>query len=95
MADYTKPAKNSEAMYDDAPLTTVRDYAIVAPNDATELDPWPRALRAGSAGAIAVTTIRGDDVTFLAVQEGETIPCWCRKVLATGTTVTSIVAYYG
>lgn len=94
MSDQTLP-DNSETMYKDSPTTYARDAAVITPNDTTELDPWPRNLRIGGGGTLAVTTIRGVDITFTNIQDGELLPLAVSKVKATTTDCTNIVAFYG
>lgn len=51
-----------------------------------------KALYIGGAGAIAVRTSRGDDVTLSAIPVGTTIYLQVNRVKSTGTTATNIVA---
>lgn len=68
--------------------------AAVTPSDTTELGPC-KALYIGGAGNVAVhTTGRDASVTFFAVPVGTVLPVSARRVLATGTTATNIVALY-
>lgn len=94
MSDTVFPP-NSETMYKDSPSSTVRDFAVITPNDSTEFDPYPRAIRIGVGGDVTVTTIRDVDILFSNVQDGETLPVWVKKVKATATTATGIVGYFG
>lgn len=95
MATIPNPKNNGHCMYNDAPQTTVRKYAEITPSDDTILDMWARAIRVGTAGDVKVTDIRGNDVTFVGVLAGETLPIWVSKVKATGTTASDIVGYFG
>lgn len=69
------------------------DAAVVVPADGSDL---PRAGRlfVGGAGAVKVTTIAGNDVTFTGVIAGSVLPVRVKKVFATGTTATNMVAMY-
>lgn len=47
-----------------------------------------RALWIGAAGSVKVTTLGGQDVTFVGATAGSILPIACTKVFDTGTTVT-------
>lgn len=64
----------------------------VTPSDTEELAHVSRALWVGGSGDIAVVTKEGDTITLAGVQAGALIPWMVRKVKATGTTATSIIA---
>lgn len=49
---------------------------------------------AGNSGAIKVTTVDGTDVTVYGIQ-GTTLPLLVRRVWATGTAATSLIAFIG
>ena len=67
-------------------------YAVaVTPSDATVLQ-TTKAIYIGGAGNVAVTMAGGGNVTFIAPPVGTILPIAVTKVLATGTTATSIVA---
>jgi hypothetical protein len=64
----------------------------ITPSDTTDLPALARGLWIGGAGAVRV--ILADDpspVTFSGVAAGTLLPVIVRRVLATGTTATSIV----
>lgn len=70
-----------------------RKLVAVTPNDANELTYWARALWIGGAGNVAV--IAQDDtaaVTISGVPAGTLLPISAKKVMATNTTATLIVA---
>jgi len=48
----------------------------------------------GGAGNVKVTTAQGDEVTFVGLLPGTTIPVQVKRVWATGTTATSLLAIY-
>lgn len=69
--------------------------AAVTPSDITDLPTYAKALYVGTTGNIALVprfaqTDAG--VTFVGVTAGSILPVQCRRVLATGTTATNIVA---
>jgi len=70
------------------------DAAAVTPHDSTEFAVRTRALYIGSGGALTVTMIDGSNVTFVGVVAGSVLPLRVIKVLATGTTASSIVALF-
>lgn len=66
---------------------------VVTPSDANELPIVTRCLYIGTAGALRVTTMNDEDVTFPNVAAG-TKQGRYKKVWATGTTATGIVGEY-
>lgn len=51
--------------------------------------PRPSIIYVGAAGNVSVITAFGSTVTFPGLQSGQVIPVQVRRVLSTGTTVTS------
>ena len=51
-------------------------------------------LYVGGTGTLKVTTIGGDDVTFVGVLAGTFLPVHVLRVWSTGTTATNIVALW-
>ena len=51
-------------------------------------------LYIGTAGALKVTTIAGDAVTFIGINTGAFFPVQVAKVWATGTTASNIIALW-
>lgn len=73
-------------------LTSPAEAAFaVTPADASALPGTTRALYVGSPGALRVTMLSGDIVTFAAVQAGALYPLRVTRVWATGTTAGDIV----
>lgn len=71
------------------------DYAAVTPNNSVDLPGGQaRAFYIGGAGSIVLRDSAGDDVTFVAVNSGSILPVSAKRVLASGTTATNIVALY-
>jgi hypothetical protein len=96
MADKVYPVGNSsETMYKDAPDSYAGYAKNITKSDSVELNPWPRAIRVGSAGDVTVKNVRGETVLFKDCLAGERIECVVTHVMATGTVPTSFVAYYG
>lgn len=63
----------------------------VVPADGADLSTWARSLYIGVTGNVTVTTVGGDTVTFNNVPVG-VLPVQVKRVFATGTTATNIVA---
>ena len=51
-------------------------------------------LYVGGAGNVRVLTVGGDDVTFVGLSAGQFIPVQVKRVYATSTTATNIVALW-
>jgi hypothetical protein len=72
------------------------DAAAVTPSDTADLS-TPAVLyigNSGSAGSVKITTAQGSDVTFTGLIAGTVLPVQARRVWATGTDCTSIVAIF-
>lgn len=73
-----------------------RRAAAVTPSDTADLTIYAKALYVGGAGNVRVLTVGGEDgdaVTFANHPVGW-LPVQVRRVLATGTTATQIVAAF-
>lgn len=72
-----------------------KDAVAVTPADGTDL---PRGIcngiYVGGAGAVAVITEAGSTVTFAAVPVGTLLQIRARRILATGTAATLMLAMY-
>lgn len=68
--------------------------AAVTPNDSADLSVAGRALWVGGTGNVALVTVGGNTVTLANVPAGTMLPVRTARVLATGTTATSIVALW-
>lgn len=67
----------------------------VTPSDTTDLATVPtKGLYLGGAGNVKVDMADGTTVTFTALSSGMIHPISCKRVYATGTTTTSILAVY-
>lgn len=73
-----------------------RKAAAVTPNDATDLATYAKALFIGTAGTVVLIPVDnadGETVTFAGLANGQTLAVSARRVLATGTTATNIIAF--
>jgi len=68
-----------------------QDGLEVTPDDATDLATVARGLWIGAGGTLRITTERGTVLNFASVSAG-LFPFAARRVHATGTTATGIVA---
>jgi hypothetical protein len=69
--------------------------AVITPSDTADLPTMCRNIWVGGAGNVRVNTIGGDiAVNFLAVPAGTLLPVQAKRVHATGTTATNLVALY-
>ena len=67
----------------------------VTPNDGTDLPRGCRALYVGGAGTIVVMLDKDSaSVTLVGVVAGSVLPIRAKRVFATGTTATGLVALY-
>jgi hypothetical protein len=72
------------------------DAVAVTPSDTQDLS-TPAVLyigNSGSTGSVKITTAQGSDVTFTGLIAGTVLPVQARRVWATGTDCTSIVAIF-
>lgn len=67
--------------------------AAITPSDSADLS-QVSVVFVGGAGAVKVTTANGDVVTFSGAVAGMTLPVQVRRVWATGTTATLLLAVY-
>lgn len=68
------------------------DASNITPSDTAVIEPLTRAIYIGGAGDLAVEMSSGAQITFVAVQSGAVLPLQVRKIRATGTTATAIIA---
>lgn len=69
-------------------------FAAVTPSDSADLGELPKALYVGVGGALVLRGADGVVVTFTQVVGGTVLPVRARRVQATGTTASAIVALY-
>ncbi|MGX2958055.1 spike base protein, RCAP_Rcc01079 family [Peribacillus sp. JNUCC 23] len=68
---------------------------LVVPNDSTDLTTTPtKGIYIGGTGDLKVTMLDGTTVTFKSISAGAIHPLSVKRVFATGTTATNILAVY-
>lgn len=97
MATTYNPALDPYAQRSTTINSYSRDAFAVTPNDATNLAPvYAKALYVGVTGNVTVVPINAvadtDTVLFTAVPAGTILPIQVRRVMATGTTASGIIA---
>lgn len=75
-------------------LSPASRAAAVTPNDNTDLPTASKRLWIGGAGAVTLVTVGGQTVTYGAVPAGTYLNVRAKRVMATGTAATNIVAEY-
>jgi hypothetical protein len=85
----------SNAFKDLDPNASVIETAAVTPNDSTDLTVIPRGLWIGVGGDVCLLAM-GDtsEVTLKNVPTGSYLPVRAKRVKATNTTATNIIAWY-
>jgi hypothetical protein len=68
-----------------------RDGFAITPNDAADITAVTRAVYVGGPGNLAIVLQSGATVTLSNVASGSLLPLRIKRLLATGTTATSIV----
>jgi len=71
-----------------------QDAFNISPRDSANLNTFSRSLYVGGGGNVAITTVKGTNVTFANVPAGAILPVRAQKVLYTGTTATLIIGLY-
>lgn len=83
------------ALHNNAPEWQIVPFTravAVTTSDDTDLDDNAVSLWIGGAGNVKVTTVEDDTVTFNGCTAGSVLPVQVKRVWATGTTATNIVA---
>lgn len=76
-------------------ISSASGAVAVTPSDGADLARGAtKGLYIGGAGNVAIITSGGDTVTFNGLTIGNIHPISVKRVLATGTTATNIVAVY-
>ena len=79
----------------DGLLASARDAFAITPSDSTDLVDIPKAIYVGATGnVVALLVDDTSSVTFVGVQAGTILPIRPKRVFATGTTASSLVALY-
>lgn len=73
-------------------IMTAFDAFAVAPSNSNDLATVARALYVGNTGDITLDTPESTSILFSNVQAGSILPVMVKRVRATGTTATGIVA---
>lgn len=86
-------ADDKFANFPDTPVLPANSAHAVVPDDAADLDAVCNAIHAATPGSVRVTT-RAGDIVDIFVAEGGVVPIRARRVWASGTSATGIVALY-
>lgn len=71
-----------------------RNAAVVTPDNSNDLAHVTRALFVGGSGNLNIDTADGDTVVLTGVVAGQILPIAVKRVRATNTTATNIVALW-
>ena len=69
-------------------------YPVLTPSDTVDLPALTQALWVGAAGDVAAVAQNNRVTVFAAVPAGSWLPLAARRINATGTTATGLVALY-
>lgn len=69
-------------------------WTDIVPDDDSDLEFLPRAIYIGGDGDIKVRDASGNDEVFVGLTAGTILPIRPHRVLATGTSATSLIALY-
>lgn len=86
------PANNPFGTYTPYVDSPAANAALVTPNDNDDLVDATRSIYVGSAGTLRVTTVGGQTLTLPSLSGW--LPLRVTRIHATGTTATSIVAFW-
>lgn len=75
-------------------VSPARSGTDVAPNDGADLPSLPRAIWIGGGGSLSMLMADGGTVTLAGVPGGALLPLRPRRIRATGTSATNIVALW-
>lgn len=96
MANTYDPAQDPYAQRSTAVNSSARLAAAVVPSDTVNLTPYAKDVYVGVTGDVTVVPVNATDdsqtVLFKAVPAGQRIGCQVRRVMATGTTATNLLA---
>jgi hypothetical protein len=80
--------------YSAADAAPAQNWTAVTPSDTVYLPGGCRGIYVGGAGNVAVVGQNGIVATFTAIPVGTFMPCAAKRVNATNTTATLMVALY-
>jgi hypothetical protein len=82
------------AIGNNANKLTPPGYGVVevTPHDTNNLTSPSRGLYIGTAGDVKIMAVNGSIATFIGAASGSVLPIQAKRVYATGTTATNIVA---
>ncbi len=75
-------------------VAPARDAAEITPSDTVDLGDLPRAIWIGGGGSLSLQMADGGTVRLDGVPAGSLLPLRPRRVRATGTSATAIVALW-
>jgi hypothetical protein len=88
------PATDSFSNQKTVAYAPATNAVAVTANDSADLSYVTRAIYVGNGGNVKVDMQDSGTVIFLAVPTGMTLPIRAKRVYATGTTATSIIALW-
>ena len=75
-------------------VAPAREGAEIAPDDGKDLPALPRAIWIGGGGALSMVMADGGTVLLVGVPAGSLLPLRPRRIRATGTSATKLVALW-
>lgn len=78
----------------DTMLQSYNIWAAITPSDTVDITRPTNAILIGGTGDVAAVMQNGSVVTLKTLPAGACVPIACRRVNATGTTATNLVALY-
>jgi hypothetical protein len=75
-------------------MAAENNAAAVTPSDTTDLSTTANRLYVGGAGTLTVVTSHGSTVAFASMAAGSFLDVRVRRVKATGTTATNLIALW-
>ena len=88
------PATDNYSRQQTEPHDPARNAAVVTPSNSADLTYVTRGVYVGTGGNIKVTTAGGQDITFSNVIGGLVLPFAVKRIWATGTTASDMIALW-
>lgn len=88
------PAVDSFSRFQSGLIAPITNAVAVTPHNTNELEFVTRALYVGTGGDVKVAMADSGEVTFVTVPTGTTLAIRVKKVFATGTDASDIVALW-